>query len=314
MEYEKIKKNRKNFLSNTSLEVEEFEYLLEHFTPIWENYYRHYTTEGKKRKIISHTEHKSALLQTTPQKLFFLLVYLKNNPLQTFQAAIFNVSQSKVSKITSILLKILDQTLAKMNLSPCRDGAQLQHLLHEHPTKTFTYDGMERGIQRNTDIEAQKEDYSGKKKTHCIKNNILCDDAQYIHYLSPTENGTMHDKKIADEYPMLLPKGSILRQDTGFIGHNPVDIIVEIPFKKPRKKELSFSQLLYNQMLSPLRVVIEHVNSGIKRLRMLKDTIRLKETMKRDMVIAVACALHNFRTLSPSRNYKPFKPLLSFSE
>lgn len=124
----------------------------------------------------------------------------------------------------------------------------------------------------------------------------------------------MHDKKIADEYPMLLPKGSILRQDTGFIGHNPVDIIVEIPFKKPRKKELSFSQLLYNQMLSPLRVVIEHVNSGIKRLRMLKDTIRLKETMKRDMVIAVACALHNFRTLSPSRNYKPFKPLLSFSE
>ena len=40
----------------------------------------------------------------------------------------------------------------------------LQSLLSTHPQKVFTYDGMERGIQRNTDMDAQKEDYSGKKK------------------------------------------------------------------------------------------------------------------------------------------------------
>lgn len=164
MEYEKIKTNRAKFLSATSLEPEEFAYLLENFKPIWENYYRHYTTEGKKRKIISLQEHKSALLQGTEQKLFFLLVYLKNNPLQTFQGSIFGVSQAKVSKITSVLLEILDQTLKKMNLSPCRDGEKLQSLLSDHPNKVFTYDGMERGILRNTDIEAQKDEYSGKKK------------------------------------------------------------------------------------------------------------------------------------------------------
>lgn len=113
---------------------------------------------------------------------------------------------------------------------------------------------------------------------------------------------------------MILPNGSVLRQDTGFVGHNPVDIIIEMPFKKKANEELTFSQLIYNQILSPLRVVIEHVNSGVKRLRIVKDTIRLHATIKRDKVISIACALHNFRTLSTLRNYTPLKPVIIFSE
>lgn len=142
------------------------------------------------------------------------------------------------------------------------------------------------------------------KKSHCLKNNLLCDDTQYIHYLSPTENGSMHDKKIADTYPLHLPKGSVLRQDSGFIGHAPVGVLVEQPFKKPKKGSLSFSQLLYNQLLASVRVVIEHANSGIKRLRITKDIIRIHSHWWRDTVMVVACALHNFRVRSPMRNYQ----------
>ena len=48
----------------------------------------------------------------------------------------------------------------------------------------------------------------------------MCDDTQYLHYLSPTEeSGRMHDKKVADEYPLHLPAGSVLRQDLGLPGH-----------------------------------------------------------------------------------------------
>ena len=38
------------------------------------------------------------------------------------------------------------------------------NLLSAHPQKVFTYDSMERGIERNLDLAAQKEEYSGKKK------------------------------------------------------------------------------------------------------------------------------------------------------
>ena len=106
----------------------------------------------------------------------------------------------------------------------------------------------------------------------------------------------MHDKAMADEYAIELPRQSVLRQDLGFLGHRPPDIIVEEPFKKPQNKELSFTQKIYNKMLASTRVVIEHSNSGIKRLKIIKDTIRVHSTEFRDTVMVVACALHNFRT------------------
>ena len=136
-----------------------------------------------------------------------------------------------------------------------------------------------------------------------MKNNTLCDDTQFLHYLSPTESGRMHDKKLADEYPLHLPAGSVLRQDLGFLGHRPPGVLVEMPHKKPPKGELTFSQNLYNQMLSPLRVVIEHVHSGIKRLRMVRDKVRLRGDWVRDTVMVVACGLHNLRVTSSHRAY-----------
>jgi len=131
----------------------------------------------------------------------------------------------------------------------------------------------------------------------------LCDSVQYVHYLSPTEGGRQHDKRLADDYALRLPAGSVLRQDLGLLGHAPAGVLVEMPHKKPPKRELAFSQLLYNQMLSSLRVVIEHVHSGIKRLRMVGDTLRLRGEGVRDQVMVVACGLHNLRVLSPHRAY-----------
>ena len=131
----------------------------------------------------------------------------------------------------------------------------------------------------------------------------MCDDTQYLHYLSPTELGRMHDKKVADEYPLHLPAGSVLRQDVGFLGHRPPGVLVEMPYKKPPKGELTFSQQLYNQLLSPLRVVIEHVHRGINRLRMVRDKLRVRGDWFRDTVMVVACGLHNLRVRSPHRAY-----------
>lgn len=126
---------------------------------------------------------------------------------------------------------------------------------------------------------------------------------QYLHYLSPTESGRMHDKKLADEYPLHLPAGSVLRPDLGFLGHYPPGVVVEMPHKKPPKGVLTFSQQLYNHLLSALRVVIEHVHSGIKRLRMVQDKVRLRGDWFRDTVMVVACGLHNLRVRSPHRAY-----------
>ena len=136
-----------------------------------------------------------------------------------------------------------------------------------------------------------------------MKNNVLCDTIQRIWFLSATEAGSVHDKKVADEYPLHLPQGSVLGQDTGFLGYEPAGVLIEMPYKTPPRGELSFTQRLYNRMVSSERVVVEHANSGIKRLRMVKDMIRLHGWWLRDTVLGVACGLHNLRVMSPHRGY-----------
>ena len=60
-------------------------------------------------------------------------------------------------------------------------------------------------------------------------------------------------------------------------------------------------RLLLRRCLSALCVVIEHVHSGIKRLRMVRDRLRLRGDWFRDTVMVVACGLHNLRVRSAHR-------------
>ena len=50
-------------------------------------------------------------------------------------------------------------------------------------------------------------------------------------------------------------------------------------------------------------MVIEHVHRGIKRLRMVRDKLRVRGDWFRDTVMVVACGLHNLRVRSPHRAY-----------
>jgi len=77
------------------------------------------------------------------------------------------------------------------------------------------------------------------KKTHSIKNNLLCTSNLRIVWLSATYEGHTHDKRICDEEPLSLPKGIRLWLDTGFLGHKPDGIDVRMPKKKPKGKELT---------------------------------------------------------------------------
>jgi hypothetical protein len=65
-------------------------------------------------------------------------------------------------------------------------------------------------------MRIHKNNFTVKKKDHTIKNNIIATESQYVVYLSPTHQGTIHDKKIADEDGLIFPDGIYLFQDSGF--------------------------------------------------------------------------------------------------
>jgi hypothetical protein len=75
--------------------------------------------------------------------------------------------------------------------------------------------------------------------------------------------------------------------------------------KKPRGEALTREQQRTNQALPYCRLRIEHVNSSVKRCRIVKDRLRLWQEGVRDLVMELCCALHNFRV-----RLTPWQPMI----
>ena len=84
-------------------------------------------------------------------------------------------------------------------------------------------------------------------------------------------------------------------QELGFLAFTLPPVESLRPMKTPRGQDLTLEQHLANQVLHQRRLRIEHVNSSVKRCRIVKDRIRLWKDGVRDLVMELCCALHNFR-------------------
>jgi hypothetical protein len=62
-----------------------------------------------------------------------------------------------------------------------------------------------------------------------------------------------------------------------------------------RGKELTEVDKFFNKIISSVRIVVENVISGVKRCRIVKDCLRLTKENISDLVMEIACGLHNLR-------------------
>jgi DDE superfamily endonuclease len=138
-----------------------------------------------------------------------------------------------------------------------------------------------------------------------VKNVVLINAALTILLLSETYAGSTHDKRIADTTPYPLPVGSRLLQDLGFLAFTLDQVEIIMPTRKPRGRALTRAQKAANRRIARRRVRIEHVNSSIKRCRIVRDTCRLRKAGVRDLLMEVCCALHNFRV-----RLTPWQPMV----
>jgi hypothetical protein len=257
------------------------------------------TLEGEKRQNRA-TTYKNSPFPTNEDKLFFILVYFKQYTTQSMLGSAFGISQPKANQWIHFLSPVLSSALSKAEVAPCRDMKDLPAL----DASIFSHDGTERPIQRPKDNDKQKKYYSGKKKEHTVKNNIIANAECAVIFLSDTVEGKKHDKTLADASNYALPEGSVLLQDTGFQGFNPEGIHVLQPQKKPKGKELTQEEKDTNYEISKTRVRVEHVISGIKRLRIVKDKCRNWLKDFKDKIMEIACGLHNFRL-----KFRPWKKM-----
>ena len=237
-------------------------------------------------------------LPTTKVRLLFILFYFKCYPLQEVLAFLFGMSQPQACEWIKKLTPQINAVLGRELLLPARRPADLETLLAEVPElRLLVIDGVERPVRRPKDKDNQKKNYSGKKKAH-RKKNLLISSEKRVVYLGSTSPGSVHDKKLADESGLTYPPDALVVKDTGFQGYEPPDTQTLQPKKKPRGRELHPIQKTINQVISKVRVTVEHAICGIKRCHIVSDLFRNRRQGFVDEVMLVASGLHNLRVVT----------------
>lgn len=112
--------NPSEILELTSLTLYEFETLVPYFDKEFKAHMSRWRIDGKPRTGRSYSVRQNSRLATAEDRLLFVLVYLKNNPLQVLHGKLFGMGQSKVNMWLHLLLPILQKGLRAMGHAPCR--------------------------------------------------------------------------------------------------------------------------------------------------------------------------------------------------
>ena len=310
---EKILSNEVQFKALTSLRIEEFQALLSPFRHRWYQYHKHFTIFGKRRKkplSARAYQNDTRTLSTVEDKLFFILLFFKTSSIQQQLAAEFEMDQGHVSRWIKVLLPLLNQAIVDLHCQAARTMDELVRLFRQRQepsgsdeaevrVESLHVDVTARPIGRNVDDQAQKKDFSQKHYEHSVKNTVLCDEYQFIHFAGPTWLGSMHDKTmIMEELPNLNPLESYdlwFSKDKGYQGYQPQGVHLLEPFKAVRERTLTEIEKEYNAWINSSRVVVEHAISGVKRLRLLALPMRYWRHDLRDLFFQIGCGLHNLR-------------------
>ena len=159
--------------------------------------------------------------------------------------------------------------------------------------KNIIGDVEEQSIERPTDN--QEKHYSGKKKRHTTKNQIIIDEEtlkiiNVYNSIATTHDFQMiKDSNIIDSLNELKISGKF---DSGYQGIQKELNNASIPYKKSKHHELTDAEREFNKKLSSQRVKIEHTNRTIKIFRIMKETYR-NHQKRYDTKLKIICSLYN---------------------
>lgn len=240
---------------------------------------------------------KDSPLPGVAERLYFVLVYLKQNAIQELIAEMFGITQAQCNQWFHCLYGILVDSLRESGYMPESTNEGLQEILSvlkaSGQTPVLLHDGTEREVPRPVDRDDQKDKYSGKKKRHTVKNAVVTTVTGLMLFVGATVSGHTHDKRIADEQ-YSFPSEWTVYQDTGYVGYRSGDNTV-MPFRKPKGGELTEDQKAYNRKVSSTRVKVEHHIGSAKILKVIREECRLRKNRIIDGLFHTGAAIHNLR-------------------
>jgi len=297
--YEKLSKKPGMFRTFTGLTPEEFDKIyaqLEQQYPLYEQ--KRLTQKKRKRAIGAGRPFKLSL----KERMLMLLMYYRLYITYALIGYLFDLDQSNVYRNIALIEPVLKTCIPiPENMTKrARKIGTIEELLELFPEMKAFIDATEQEIPRPKNKRRQKNYYSGKKKKHTVKTQIMVNKKGVILHKTKHQNGKKHDYHVFKEKgPPPIPSDVEIGVDLGYLGieKDYPDMNVKIPVKKPKCKELTSKEKRYNKKLRKERVVVEHTISRMKKFRIMREEFRNSLT-RYDRMTSIVCGLVNFTALA----------------
>jgi DDE superfamily endonuclease len=236
----------------------------------------------RKRRFITRDGRPPSMLPI--HKLLMTLLYLRHNTSATVVGQMFGFSADSVEK------NALPEVIAVLKeLFPAsRWEAVKRHRFEKwkaDEVDKIIVDSFETPIPRPSLNDRQKRVYSGKKKRHTLKTQIITDQKGKILDVTGGHRGPKSDIKIWNETKLpdeLKDKPKL--GDKAYLGAEKPTLI---PKKKPKGGELSEAEKAANRLISQERIYVEHAIRKVKGFRVVRDEYRLAQGIFPTVVSAI---------------------------
>jgi hypothetical protein len=225
---------------------------------------------GRKRPPVANDGKPRSVLPV--HKVLMTLLYLRHNVSHEVVGACFGFSADSSENAFHEVVPLLRDLFPKEKWEAEKRWRKTEPSWTPDAVERTIIDSFETPIPRPSLNARQKRFYSGKKKRHTLKTQIVTDQQGAILDVSAGHRGPAADVKIYAQAPPAAPVADKPRLgDKAYVGATPA---VQTPHKKPKGGELSAAQKAENRWLASLRVHVEHGIRRVKAFRILRDEYR----------------------------------------
>ena len=225
-------------------------------------------------------------------QILLTLVYLHHVPTFQMLGVQFRVSESAANYIFHYWVGILRELLPASLLEQVKKNENEELWVKEILTEfQLIVDSYEQPRYRPTDYQEQKKCYSGKKKSHTFKNQlIVTPNGQEIVDIVVGETGPTSDINIWRSQREKLKESQRFQGDKAYTG----EAAISTPHKKPKNQVLADEKERKNREQAKRRVIVEHLIRLVKIFRVAGERFRLK-SLNYEAVILAVCGLVRWR-------------------
>ena len=242
LSYDRLSKKPLLFKSFTGLTVQEFNDIYD--KEISKKYAKHEIQRLSKRKDRKRDMGAGRHFKLDVKDRFLmLLIYYRLYITYTLAGFLFDLDQSNICRDIQKIEKLVRQCLPipQKIYDITKRLKTLEEIEQYFPGFLAFIDSTEQEIPRPVNKRKRKAYYSGKKKRHTVKTQMMVNDHGYILHKTDHKKGRRHDYDTYKENHPLTPKNVVNVFDLGYLGVEKdfPEQLSSIPNRKKRNCELS---------------------------------------------------------------------------